>query len=217
MISAAEKARLKRNAAVQRYRKRHPERVRELQRRWRRNNPDRWKAMRARINKRYQDRHTEAIRKRSRDQMRVRYWANPELSRERAKAWFERNRERLLADPNFRKRRRERSNAWYLRNKQKHLEASRKWKRRNPERVRASNLRCKTKAIERYRKWKALNRDRVKMAKRIYVEKATPGYLSQITGIPLKFLPPAFIAAKREHLKLKRLLKELNLCHNQKT
>ena len=97
--------------------------------------------------------------------------------------------------------------AWRKRNPEKVRERNRRYRRRNSEKDTTTTYLWRTRNIERVRKT-----DRKKSKKAVSV--LTNSYIASILGISVKYLSKELIEAKREHMKLNRLLKEKRCVEN---
>lgn len=118
-----------------------------------------------------------------------------------------------------------------LRNRRMRSEWQLRWHRENKKRaneIRRNRYRkhsdeIQTRQRAKYHSDTAYRENRKSKSrsnKRVATDLILDSYISHLSGIPLKFLPPGFISAKREHIRLQRLLKlkpTKLLCQNRKT
>ena len=110
--------------------------------------------------------------------------------------------------------------AWRRANPDKALTKERIWQQANKEKVRASKLAWQRAHPERLRerelKWKRAHPEQTRINRRAWLARQTSKLgnyyvrqiLKKLTHIPASLIPNSLIAAKREHLKVLRLLKE---------
>ena len=97
--------------------------------------------------------------------------------------------------------------AWNKRNSEKVKEWARRYRKRNRERVNATALLWVKRNIEKSREIRRKSGNKV-------CASLTNSYIATVLGIGVKYLPKELIEAKREQLKLVRLLKEKNRVEN---
>ena len=113
--------------------------------------------------------------------------------------------------------------AHYQKYKEKHKARSRQWRAANPEKSRSYWAKLESKPDYDPRAWEKRNPDRAKEAKRLwardnldYSAKKKAGiaslsnhYLAELLGSSVAKLPPELIEAKRVHLQIHRLLRDM--------
>jgi hypothetical protein len=110
-------------------------------------------------------------------------------------------------DPDFWTRARSMERKWRVANAERHKSNYKQWYSRNRE-----------KALARVEEWRAKNKDKARAASKKYSVKARNGlaesYVTRCLRIPLSRAPKELIEAKREHIKLIRLCRELTTSTN---
>lgn len=154
--------------------------------------------------------YQEASREKIAERKRAWYAENRENEAKRRRAYREANREKVL----------EIQRDWYTENREKVAkrrrenlaERSRAYRAANrekmAERKRARQEASREKKTEWSRAWYADNREKAREHSRKCIEKLSNSYVAGRIGISTKLAPPDLIEAKREQLKLVRLLKE---------
>lgn len=170
------------------------------------------------------------LRERTRALARMRYQSNPSLYRERSRIWHQKNRDvlreriraRRKSDPAFRaklaeykRRNKDRVNAdtrrYYWRHREE-LIAKRSAYQRFVYRPKNRKVLDAKNSEYRRRNWHKLKERYVAYQKKSNA-KVLPSYVARVierdSGIPRHKVPANLIAAKREQLLIKRLLKEM--------
>ena len=160
----------------------------------------------------------DAVRARKREEARRQYAKNPGKFIERQRQYYARNHDKC----------KERRRAYVAKNREKVYEAQREWGERNKDKLRQYRRKRYWKdpvhaieAVSKYRnenpekaalwraRWKEKNRGAVNAQARRAVERMTDSYIATTLKLPVSEIPESLIEAKRVHLQIHRLLRDL--------